>query len=199
MPKKQSLEEYIKQLELEYQAARQEEEIKTIRINRLLKMFIVVIATYSLVALIALVVIDKEKNFNFLPSNNNSETISKEEVDSLNKRITELEKALKEAKESNKDLGLTNFRLSLLEDRQKAISDTLLEDPDKALTAKLIREQQEALEKNVEEQKNNVSRIDQKVDNFVSNILTAPIIGFFLTLFAGAATILWNWSRNKKT
>lgn len=139
----------------------------------------------------------------------NDSFFTPEDTKSINELQTELEATQRETQQTDEnvkklitilekpvqDPGQKALlaRIEKLEIKQRAIETTVLEDPEKALTARLLREKQSNLEQQVKELKEDNAKLDSKIDQFISTIITVPIIGFALALLS--IVIVWVWRK----
>jgi len=194
---KKDIEVIEKEIELEYKAALRRDEIKSLRLNRQLKFIAVVMVFYMCAILIALSAIRGDSPLDFFSFGKDKTYVveDKERTEELEDRLLALEGAIK----SSEGAPPLEQRLSLVEGRQNAISETILKDADTALTAKLLREQQKVIASDLDDLKKDNEQLNERMDAFISNLLTIPIVGFFLTLFGGLLTWFVSWIRQKNS
>ncbi len=73
-------------------------------------------------------------------------------------------------------VSVLSDRLSNLEEKEKALSETILLDADKALTAKLLREKQQSLSDQLERLQNDQRDLRNLVTNLLITVIATPIV-----------------------
>lgn len=158
--------------------------------QRKFRYLILLTATYSFVALIVMVFI-YNKDLLFFPfvDTKTSKELRQEIVslksneDEINSRLDQVEKGLS-SDPRDKDLQKISAQIQDLKAQQQAINQTITVDSDKALTATLLREKQKEIDANISDTRANQNRLNDKVDQFISTIISVPLIGFVLALLS---------------
>lgn len=107
----------------------------------------------------------------------------KSNEDEINSRLDQVEKGLS-SDPRDKDLQKISAQIQDLKAQQQAINQTITVDSDKALTATLLREKQKEIDANISDTRANQNRLNDKVDQFISTIISVPLIGFVLALLS---------------
>jgi hypothetical protein len=97
------------------------------------------------------------------------------QIDSLKKEISNLRSVYSSSSD--------NVTIKMLEKRIGGLEDAIFLDPEKALTAVLLREKQKNLETNFSELRNTQSRIEGKLDSFITTVIFVPLFGGLIAWF----------------
>lgn len=170
--------------------ARLENEYRYKNQQRRLRILTVFAAFYSLLSVMVLLWFKNRPNILFWPINIESQSQEVEnlrrDIESVKQETTILKSAISSSTGRDIPINYLNLQLDRLDNREKALEESISLDPEKALTAGLLREKQKNLEANLLELRGAHSKIDSKLDNFITTVLIAPIVtaifGFLIWL-----------------
>jgi hypothetical protein len=172
--------------------------------QRKFRLFVVTMFVYSFLALIAMVfLVNKDLLLFPFVDTKSVEQLKKEIVklktdsESVHQSLEEISKSLA-SDPRDKDLIKISAQIQDIRSRQQAIDQTINVDGEKALTATLIREKQKDIDANIVDVRAGQNRLNDKVDQFISTLISVPLIGFVLALLSYVIIYFFFRSKDKK-
>ncbi len=136
---------------------------------------------YAIAAVIALIKFKENSSLLHWPTND--QKIKDLQIKVLQEKITSIENDVKNIQtslsSSSKDMFLNNYiniKLDELTKRERALEEAIYLDPEKALTTTLLKEKQKDIEDDFSQLRETQSKLDTKLDNFITTVIITPII-----------------------
>lgn len=181
-----------------------EEEVANKRQQRKLRLMVNITLIYVGVTFLTLGFLKIKDSFFVTDGTWDFQTVTASRIIHLEDKLKEIEMnlALITGSGANSNFELNQIKFSI-QNQQSELNDikaTIIGNYDQALTPRLLRDKQANIEADLDSLKIAQTKLNEKFDDFMVRIFTAPLIGAGMTLIIGLITWLYQklWSSKKE-
>jgi nitrate reductase NapE component len=172
---------------------RLDDQFKSKKKSKRIVVLLISLLVYVLISVTVLYSFRNRADVLFWPLNISSDgktdPLIDKKITALTAEISDLKFIIASTSQEYTSFNYLNSQIRELQNRERALEDSISLEPDKALTAAVLREDQKNVESSLTDVRDSEARLESKLDNFITTVVIVPIvtaiIGIIIWLLQG--------------